>query len=65
VAVNGTIRATSRVVTSGSRDEGRWSAMVRPECLRPGANDVAVYEVRAEGGRFTFRSLVPPAAGGA
>ena len=65
VAVNGTIRATSRVVTSGSRDEGRWSAMVRPECLRAGANDVAVYEVRAEGGRFTFRSLVPPAAGGA
>ncbi len=65
VAVNGTILATSRVVTLVSRDEGTWSAMVRPEHLRPGFNDIAVYEVRTEGGRFTLRTLLPPAAGGA
>jgi hypothetical protein len=60
VAVNGTVLATSRVVTSGSRDEGTWSAMVRPDRLRAGANDIAVYEVEASsGGRFTFRSTAP------
>ena len=66
VAVNGTVLATSRVVTSGSRDEGTWSAMVRPDHLRAGANEIAVYEVEASpGGRFTFRSTAPPGGGGA
>ena len=67
VAVNGTVLATSRVVTSGSRDEGTWSAMVRPDLLRAGTNEIAVYEVQPApgGGRFTLRSTAPPAGGGA
>lgn len=67
VAVNGTVLATSRVVTSGSRDEGTWSAMVRPDRLRAGENRIAVYEVEAlPGGRaFRFRPTAPLDGGGA
>lgn len=66
VAVNGLVLATSRVVTSGSRDEGTWSAMVRPDRLRSGVNEIAVYEVEAlpRGAGFAFRSTAPLDGGG-
>jgi hypothetical protein len=64
VAVNGVIRATARGVpgpTSYGR-EGEWWAMVRPDALRPGANEIAVYEVSrsAADGSVVLRATTPP-----
>jgi len=48
VAVDGRVEATTRVYRDGSRS--RYAALVPPESLREGENDVTVYVVLADGG---------------
>ena len=58
VAVNGAIRATTRVVIGQARNprRGRWSAIVPPEGFRRGPNEVALYQVETrEGGGIALR----------
>jgi len=67
VAVNGTIVATSPVGTwqTRSQQRGSWWVVVPPECFRPGANDVALYQVETskQGGGLTLRRTSTAAAG--
>ncbi|MGH2945584.1 MAG: sulfatase-like hydrolase/transferase [Solirubrobacteraceae bacterium] len=52
VAVNGRVEATTRV-----QGEGSFTALVRPDSLRPGANAVEVFEVARGGLRPRLVSL--------
>jgi hypothetical protein len=49
VAVNGRIRATGRSFRLRGKPKERFSMLVPEESLRPGANEVELYEVRRDG----------------
>jgi hypothetical protein len=49
VAVNGRIRATGRSFRLRGKPKERFSMVVSEDSLRPGANRVALFEVRDDG----------------
>lgn len=53
IAVNGVVRATTKIVFGQARSQrrGRWAAIVRPDVFRRGRNEVTLYEVEASSGR--------------
>ncbi len=58
VAVNGTVRATTRIVVGQARNprRGTWAAIVPPEEFRRGRNEVTLYQVESRpGGAITLR----------
>ncbi len=59
VAVNGVIRATTRVSRGESGGRKRWSAIVAPRSFRPGNNDVDIFAVESVAGNLRL-SLASP-----
>jgi hypothetical protein len=66
VAVNGTVRATTRTLqVIERRTQDTWSIVLGPDALRAGANSVEIFAVEGSGGsrllRRAYRSLPAPA----
>ncbi len=58
IAVNGTIRATTRTVRFPVMGRtGFWSAFVNPESLSPGQNQIEVLMVRSEGAETVLEHI--------